>query len=60
MQCTFKIKRVLTKKKDASNMYRVFKASISNIEFEETDIHKVAVQKEMIIKGNMISCVEGV
>jgi len=50
---------VLTNKKDASNIYRVFKATISNVEFDENDVHKMAVQKEMIVKGNMISCVEG-
>ncbi|MCI7208530.1 MAG: AAA family ATPase [Clostridium sp.] len=59
MKCTFKIKRVLTNKKDSKNMYRIFKASVSNVKFEEGDTHRVAVQKEMIIKGNMISCVEG-
>lgn len=59
MKCTFKIKRVLTNKKDSKNMYRVFKAKISNVEFEDGEAHQIAVQKEMIIKGNMISCVEG-
>lgn len=59
MKCSFKIKRVLTNKKDATNIYRVFKATISNVEFEDSDVHKIAVQKEMIVKGNMISCIEG-
>lgn len=59
MKCTMKIKRVLTKKNDPKNLYRVFKAVITNVETEEGELHATAVQKEMTVKGNMASCTEG-
>ena len=59
MKCTMKIKRVLTKKNDPKNLYRVFKAVITNVETEEGELHANAVQREMTVKGNMASCTEG-